>query len=118
MSASRIATAALAARRRAVTLVALGAAGLALFAAGPASAKPVQTGARKGCTIYSKASGVTYTVPDGTVITRNNANGTTQTQTCNDGVWVTSNGVVAAGPISQLPAVQVSSGTAAFSPTR
>jgi len=71
MFSSKMLTIAAATRRRAAVLSALGATSLVLLAAGPASATPKQTGTpRKGCTIYSIASGVTYTVPDGTTVTR------------------------------------------------
>ena len=88
MFSSKMLTIAAATRRRAAVLSALGATSLVLLAAGPASATPKQTGTpRKGCTIYSIASGVTYTVPDGTTVTRTSAAGKTQSQTCDNGTW-------------------------------
>lgn len=90
-------------RTRAQALAVLGAAALALFAAGPAAGKPSTTaGGGASCTLKSPAAGVTYSVPDGTVVTRTNAAGVKETWTCQNGSWLISS-VVVAGPVTTLP---------------
>lgn len=80
-------------RHRAKTLLAFAATGLALAAAGPASAKqsttpPVDKNGKKSCHLEVKETKTKIWIPHDTTITREYADGDTQKEKCVDGSWI------------------------------
>jgi hypothetical protein len=90
MDITKIASATTSRLRRPTAMAALAAAGLALVAAGPASAEPKNPPAKKGCEVQLKGPGAGQSIvyPDGysfSVYAQSDSK--THTYTCNDGTW-------------------------------